>query len=47
VPRIRRPLLALIVLFAALAIGYGVRAAEQHGHHTHDNPAPSTTSSTH
>jgi hypothetical protein len=42
VPRVRRPLLALIALVAALAIGYGVRAAQDHGHHT--PPAPSITS---
>jgi hypothetical protein len=31
VPRIRRPLLALIVLVVALAIGYGVNALRAHG----------------
>ncbi|WP_338185236.1 hypothetical protein [Jatrophihabitans sp.] len=40
-PRIRRPLLALVVLVAALAIGYGVRAAHHDGQHT---PTPSTSS---
>jgi hypothetical protein len=36
--RIRRPLVALIVLIAALAIGYSVRAL-----HNDDDPAPSRT----
>ncbi|HJQ44069.1 MAG TPA: hypothetical protein VJ831_13355 [Jatrophihabitantaceae bacterium] len=29
--RVRRPLIALIVLVAALAVGYGVRAARSDG----------------
>jgi hypothetical protein len=29
--RVRRPLLALVVLIVALAVGYGVRAAHSHG----------------
>jgi hypothetical protein len=31
VPRIRRPLLALLVLVVALLIGYGIRAARSDG----------------
>jgi hypothetical protein len=31
VPRIRRPLLALLVLVLALAIGYGIRAVRSDG----------------
>jgi hypothetical protein len=31
VPRIRRPLLALLVLVVALVIGYGIRAARSDG----------------
>jgi ribonuclease T1 len=34
VPRVRRPLLALIALVAALAVGYGIKAARS------DDPAP-------
>jgi len=39
VPRVRRPLLALLGLVAALAVGYGVQAGDQ------DKPAPSPRSS--
>jgi hypothetical protein len=38
VPRIRRPLLALIVLVLALAIGYGIRATRSDG----ASPRPSS-----
>jgi hypothetical protein len=31
VPRIRRPLLALLVLVVALVVGYGIRAARSDG----------------
>jgi hypothetical protein len=43
VPRIRRPLIALIVLVVALLIGYAVRAARSDGA---TPPAPVTTVTT-
>jgi hypothetical protein len=42
VPRVRRPLLALIALVAALAIGYGIKAATS-DHDSHPVPATSTS----
>jgi hypothetical protein len=41
--RVRRPLLALVALLAALAVGYGVRAARHHD--SHPAPSPATSSS--
>lgn len=32
--RVRRPLVALVTLVAALGIGYGIQAADSGGHHT-------------
>jgi hypothetical protein len=46
VPRIRRPLLALVALVAALAIGYGVRAS-QHDDHPAGHPGTNSSSSSH
>ena len=40
--RVRRPLIALLALVIALAIGYGVRAAQ---HHSAPRPAPVVTRS--
>jgi hypothetical protein len=46
VPRVRRPLIALIALLAALAIGYGIKAAHSDSHPpTHPHAAPSTSNS--
>lgn len=42
--RIRRPLIALIVLVAALVIGYAVRALHD-GDHSGPSPAPSVSRS--
>lgn len=44
-PRVRRPLLALIALVAALAVGYGVKAA-QSGHSSPQPSAPATATQT-
>jgi hypothetical protein len=41
VPRVRRPLLALIILVLALVIGYTVRALQSGD----DNPAPTPSTS--
>jgi hypothetical protein len=41
--RVRRPLIALIVLIAALVIGYTVRALQSGDHHA-PSPAPSMSS---
>lgn len=38
--RIRRPLLALLALLVALAVGYGIRATQS----SHSSPRPTTTS---
>jgi hypothetical protein len=43
VPRVRRPLLALIILIVALAIVYSVRALQSDGGH---QPAQAPTVST-
>jgi guanyl-specific ribonuclease Sa len=43
VPRVRRPLLALIALVLALAVGYGVKAARS-GDDTMPRPADTTSS---
>ncbi len=40
-PRTRRPLLALLILLAALLIGYGVRAVRSNDS-TAPSPAPSS-----
>jgi hypothetical protein len=52
-PRIRRPLLALIALVLAFVIGYGIRAANSgHDHHGHHGaggtgtPTPTSSSVT-
>lgn len=42
-PRVRRPLLALIALVLALAVGYGVKAARS-GDDTKPRPADTTSS---
>ncbi len=47
-PRVRRPLIALIVLVLALGIGYGIDALRQHGDHGPERsptPGPASTSS--
>jgi hypothetical protein len=40
---VRRPLLALIALLLALAIGYGIRAANDDHHRAPSTPATSVT----
>ena len=40
--RARRPLVALVVLVAALAIGYAIRAGESGGGHPHPSPTSGT-----
>jgi ribonuclease T1 len=43
--RVRRPLLALIVLVVALVVGYSIRAATSHDSHSHTpSPGPTRTS---
>ena len=44
--RVRRPLLALIVLVVVLAVGYGVRALDDHGGHPPARLTPQPSSST-
>ena len=41
-PRVRRPLIALVILVLVLVIGYTVRAVRQE-HHDHPAPSPQHT----